>query len=637
MRANDQVGSGCRGFFARQLLKLIALTGLAPLAPDALATCSQFAPPPELYVGDTDSNSPTYDAACSYDTIQKAIDAATCIYGTKIFVTHEVATSGVPINISNKNVTLIGRTGSDKCGPASIVICGPVIGCAPPPTAPLAVVGGADGASVITISGTSHVYIQYLEIANPGKNANGNGGGIDFDGSGSLTLDTSWVGNNHATNGGGIYFNGTGANTSTLTVLAHTEIFGNTADGNGGGILVSGNAELDILEPDTQINANHAPNGQGGGIDVLGPASANIGSPDTYGLSVINGNDAAYGGGIAITTPDAPQSDSIVRLFSTDGTPVGITNNTASHTGGGIYLHPYVESENSSGAVLYAWDFHIDGNTAAEGTAIYADVATALFSTDLSGLVLLSDPSVAFPADLGAVACTDSNRCNTLNGNLSSNGVGSGSGATILIQDGGNLVANHFSMRDNHGPHAIRIVGDYTGATLSNCLIAGNQMDHELIYLTGNATPMFIGDCTLADDTIGATHVIHTESNLDLADDIIYEPGTLALDYSGDPAKLVVNYILTNDITTLPGTAVIPGVPEFADAAGGDYHLKPTSLGIDFAPSTGTIDLDGNPRNVDLPSPGNVFGSHDLGAYELQNGFHSCGAQDSLFCDGFNY
>ena len=84
--------------------------------------------------------------------------------------------------------------------------------------------------------------------------------------------------------------------------------------------------------------------------------------------------------------------------------------------------------------------------------------------------------------------------------------------------------------------------------------------------------------------------------------------------------------------------------PVFVDPANGDYHLKATSLGVDFAPpppiappGPDTIDLDGNPRDVDLAFAGDVFGTRDLGAYELQNGFRECGAQDSVFCDGFDH
>ena len=99
-------------------------------------------------------------------------------------------------------------------------------------------------------------------------------------------------------------------------------------------------------------------------------------------------------------------------------------------------------------------------------------------------------------------------------------------------------------------------------------------------------------------------------------------------------------HVLTNDRSTLPDTAYIQqGEPSFVDAANGDYHLLSTSLGVDDAPvedvSIAThLDLDRNPRVVDLPSLPNNFGPMDLGAYELQSA-PPCIASDTIFCNGF--
>jgi len=627
MNGNARVFSASRRLLFLALLNLIVLIGMTQFAPAALATiCNQFAPPPELYVGDTDTSSPTYDAACTHNDIQTAIDDATCVYGTKIFITHEVATTGQQLNINNKNVTLIGRHFGDRCG-SPPQICNPVcLPPPPPPTAPQAVIAGASGASVITINGTSHVTVQYLEITNPGNSAGGNGGGIDFDGSGTLTLDTSWVGNNHETYGGGVYFNGTGATTSTLSVLAHTEIFANTADGSGGGIEISGNAVLKVLQADTQINANHAPDGYGGGIDVVGPAQANIGSPNFNGFAVISGNDAKYGGGIAIRSTD--NDDALVNLFTTDSTqPVGIANNTASHTGGGIYLRPNLSGPTD--ATVCAKDFRLVGNVAVEGAAIYGDLDSDILQDTWGSTVFIGGG--CSPSDSGAVACTNTALCNTVDGNET---VDPTQGSVILMQDGGYLGADRFAMRKNHVGHAIRFVGEALGAHLSDCLLAENVSSGELIYAGSGNIFLDINSCTLANDQIGSSHVIHAEYYLNISNSIIDEQGTLALDFSGDAASYSANYVLSNDTSTLPGAGL--GEPSFVDESNGDYHLAPGSLGIDFSPATGGgIDLDNNPRTYDLPSVGNVFGARDLGPYERQNLFRECGATDSLYCDGF--
>jgi hypothetical protein len=105
---------------AAPAFRLAALLGSALCAPAAQATCSQFAPLPELYVGQSDDTKPGFDAACTQSSIQAAIDAANCVYGTKIFITHEVSTTGQPISIVGKNITLVGRTAAPRPSSSAI-------------------------------------------------------------------------------------------------------------------------------------------------------------------------------------------------------------------------------------------------------------------------------------------------------------------------------------------------------------------------------------------------------------------------------------------------------------------------------------------------------------------------------------
>jgi len=69
-------------------------------------------------------------------------------------------------------------------------------------------------------------------------------------------------------------------------------------------------------------------------------------------------------------------------------------------------------------------------------------------------------------------------------------------------------------------------------------------------------------------------------------------------------------YTLSNQ--GLVGTGNIMGTPTFVDALGDDYHLQPTSAGIDAADpaSTVTVDIDGQPR----PQGGRA----DIGADEVR-------------------
>jgi hypothetical protein len=156
------------------------------------------------YVGDTAT-----DNQCTDNDIQAAIDNTECP-NTTIVITAEHTYTAQHLDIDGKNVTLKGT--ANPCG----LYFEP-----PPPTSPLITISGAghSGDSVLYIHGASDVTLQYLSIES-GSNPAGYGGGIHFDGTGSLVLDTSTVRNNVANLGGGINFTGTGG-PAALTLLAY--------------------------------------------------------------------------------------------------------------------------------------------------------------------------------------------------------------------------------------------------------------------------------------------------------------------------------------------------------------------------------------------------------------------------------
>jgi hypothetical protein len=104
---------------------------------------------------------------------------------------------------------------------------------------------------------------------------------------------------------------------------------------------------------------------------------------------------------------------------------------------------------------------------------------------------------------------------------------------------------------------------------------------------------------------------------------------------------LTAGYVLTNNASTLAGgTFIVDGEPAFVDRAGGDYHLQRTSFGVDVAPGDAGVnmdlDLDGNPRTVNLIDMPDGDGPMDIGAYEIQNQIASCAVGDTVFCNGFD-
>lgn len=140
-------------------------------------------------------------------------------------------------------------------------------------------------------------------------------------------------------------------------------------------------------------------------------------------------------------------------------------------------------------------------------------------------------------------------------------------------------------------------------------------------------------------------HLIYLDANsyLAMSDSIIAESGMFTLDQPGDvndTSRFNVQYVLSNDITTLPSsTSIVAGDPLFIDARDGNFRLQASTLNrllsvspaIDFAPiPNGTVlDLDGNAYGQDVPAVVNLFGTRDLGAYEMRP------ILGRIFADGF--
>ncbi|MEO6689965.1 MAG: hypothetical protein ABIS07_05975 [Dokdonella sp.] len=575
----------------------------------ALADCLR-------YVGDTAS-----DSQCTDNDIQSAINHVDCP-NSLIVITDEHTYTAQHLDINGKSVTLKGT--NNACG----LFFEP-----PPPTSPFVKISGAGhaGDSVLYIHGNSDVILQYLSVED-GTNLGGDGGGIHFDGTGSLVLDTTTVKNNVADYGGGINFSGSGG-PAVLTLDIYSLIIGNSAAGSGGGIRIAGQSHLQAMRDSTLIALNHAPDGYGGGINVVGPALADIGSPG-LGVGVVYSNDAKYGGGIAITS--SGNDDAKVNLFTTDALrPVRITDNSASSSGGAFYLKGNVGTIGSftfSKAILCALDFRIDNNSAAEGSAIHVDYESNPTFAD-GGLVVLNSCG-GLPSS--ARRCAAGVPCNTINGNVATDAQGNATlGAAIRVDDASTFTGDRFAMQGNVGGYAIRIAGAANDAVASNCLLTNNQLSRQLVNVGGSNLEM--RNCTLANNTILSTDTIHAEGGLEIGDSIIDQPGNLALAYSGTPAGLHVNYVMSSDISTLPASSsVIAGAPTYVDGANRDYHLQISSLGIDFAPTIAADDhdLDNHARDVDLPTVINAFGRRDLGAYERQRAF-GCTVGDTVFCYGF--
>ena len=590
------------------------------------------------------------DSNCTDNDIQSAIDAIAasstqCPATINITREHTYTAQHLTISNTGKAINIVGQGDGVRCSTsASICIGGPCY------TTPQVTISGSghSGDSVLHIDGNNYVTLKYLTISFGSLASNQGGGGIYFNGSGSLKLDTSVVSFNTAGYGGGIDFIGSGGD-AALTLLPNTLILSNTALVDGGGVRMEGSSRFFALQDQTMIAFNHAASGHGGGLDVIAPARADVGSSGYNSLGVIYDNDAAYGGGVSVNDGgNNGTSDAVARFFSTNAQkPVRISGNTATVQGGAMYLKPYINvfpGNTYTFAEACLFDFRIDDNNAPDGGAVYLDYDPSV-GQDLGSTLAISPTQLddqqngcgpESPAVLGAVACAPGTGCNEISANTAVDNSNQPSGAIVAIQRSF-LDAHRLTMRNNVAVNAIDagLSQNYYGGSvfLNNCLIVDNHTQNELVGVRdAYAASVGLYDCTFAGNTIDNAYVLVSNSDFVLKRSIVDQPGHLTYDHLG--GTLSAQYLLTSDTTGLGSGMLQQGAPQFVNAAQGDYHLMPTSLGVDFAPAVGGVDLDGKPRDVDLVQATNDYGPRDLGAFERQSWF-GCGAGDTLFCNGF--
>jgi predicted outer membrane repeat protein len=597
-----------------------------------------------VYVGDTAT-----DSKCDYDDIQAAISAAAC--PETIVVTNWKDYGPQHLLITDKSLTLTGSTAA--CGSGPVLDPG-TTALADAVPARITLTGASNDdvdQAVITITGNSHVTLDNFSIsgARDTSYTTNDGGGIVFLDYGSLTLNNVELWQNYASRGGGIAMTANGGH-ADLVIGANTVIHDNIAQQDGGGIYISGDVHMTMVQDQSAIydnvargkfqNGSDSGNGYGGGLFIAG-GRADIGSP---GLSngddsvpqnaAIARNSAAMGGGVAALSDGV--HDGVAAFFTTvPSRPVSVNGNTASTYGGALLANSTYA--NGKHAAVCLFGARVSANRAPDAAVAIIEGASLYFNADPGGICGKS----TLPA-LGAVDCGGMAGCNEIASNTDTGGPGD----NLLRIEASDAQLDRFIMKGNQAGFGILTLSyDPQSLRLSNCLVAGN---HFTAAVTDqDDTTVAIDGCTFASNTLDGNRffTLYADANrstkLNLSNSIVQGDGDDKTALFVGPSTLDADYNLLSDLSTVSsGTGNFTADPEFVDPTHGDYHLAANfvlglySPAIDYAPaSDGGLDLDGHARNFDLGAVDNRYGPRDLGAYES---WRACAAADTVFCNGFD-
>lgn len=557
---------------------------------------------------------------CSFDTLREAIAYAAALPGpNRIWLSRSTPLGyelpGAALEIVDQDLEIVG--GFVDCFDETPDELGTDISGNGGPRDP-----------VIRIRGSSNVQLAYLGIT-LGDADGGEGAGIDFHGSGSLSLFEVDVHHNHneGTNGevvgGGIRFRSQGG--PALLGLTRTDVFENSARFGGGiavasesaarvasvelgelstirdnvaveggGIHLSNNAELRMRQPGARIVANRAELA-GGGIFALTPIRAFIGAP----AADVSGNFAPSSSGtnLRLESVGVSADDGMVVLYRQRD-----SQGALSFSGVRLNTDP---GENSA-AILLATGINVQSLRVIGLGAVFEMNTAAVLDA------LPDDAERPLVCD---IADNIYSRCGTV-------------GGLHLEQQGRAEIARALV----YGP-ALSVL---SGAILD---VRDSVMRPQgSIQFTGGAGGrLAIMQSTLSTVSSGAVFTLDADGELMLRDSIFAGSHSALISIVAGTPTLSISRILVPHLVGVPETAqVLVGQPRFAGESTFPFRLRPDSPGIDAAPSLmGFPDPSGVERATDQPgmcgAPGPASANaRDLGAFETPTGLLNDGFGDAV-------
>ncbi len=574
---------------------------------------------------------------CSFPTVQQALNAAAATpEDDEIWITRDT-NAGIyqqQALVAN-NPALIG-TG----GPGKLKIIGGFDDCFDVVAEGVTELHGNGGtlASVLFIRG-HQVELERLRLTR-GDATTGSipmGGGVHYQGTGSLQIRNSVVDNNDAQRGGGIAVEAVGGD--VWLTLQDTQVSDNHASRIGGGVLlVSSGGEAEMRGWDNVgINRNYAAEGgggiamapgsslffegadlqldlngtlgDGGAILVVPPAIVRVsGSPIAGTDGTFTRNEAMNGGAIAVGDHPAlgtASGDAIVSLVSGDrDRPQSFAFNRAHDHGGMLSLSDGADHANLD---VCSWNIAVWGNLAdSKGSIAHLEGATTSYRH-------------AQECDTIRPACPGA--CNLVQANTGPAAQPTG-GSLYAVENGAELKLSNARLVQNTAGYLFRELqtgdGDAPAIYIDNVLVAWNT-GTSVLSQVGDDSTLQMRSATVAGNALSAVAFANNGLAF-ISDSILDQPGNAL--FATDPMTAngqLVN-TLHNSAYAGESATVWRGAPIYFNPAVMDYRLTSASLGIDMLPDDpdSTVDVYGRERSVDIWWRHDLFGRRDLGAIETQ-------------------
>jgi hypothetical protein len=451
---------------------------------------------------------------------------------------------------------------------------------------------------------------------------------------------------------------------------------GHVANGEGGGLRVEGNLQIDLTG--VRLRANSAL--RGGGLYLKGQSEtepATLGtfdSPETGNASLIQDNQASDGGGLYGDESSRPQitllvennqairggglflngpySSAFAYVWPTSLSGGGIRNNLASQDGGGVYMTngATFETERTSPDQPAV---ELRGNRAGRhggglfaGSGTFAALRRVIVADDQSGTLMPGNGGGFYVAmgayvlfdgvdpDMGlGTFCAQTLPCAVLSGNIAGNSQHTGFGGGAYVEHEGNLTMRYAGVSNNVADDgaAIWVSGGFpgNGANLYSVLMTGNTSPGAML-IAANGALLHLEGSTLAANPVGSLLRLD-QAGAEVFGSILHQPDNPLLTTTGSSSVATQCVVASSDFD--PTGDVRVDDPMFVDANAQNYRLAFGSPALDactaFAGALGTYDYSLQPRGVDQPGVPDNGGPYDIGAFEMPL------VPDEIFISGF--